>query len=226
MRRHIPRAVPLRAGIIVGVLALVVVARSLSGCGAPSTVAARVGGTTISIDRVDGILDHARTEAKREGKHFPVKGTPEYHALRRQALDLLVYHEELAQRAATLGIVLSSADFQQPAGARRVELPGFEPEGGLSSVFVLESRREAILYRKIYERVSRDVTVTPAEISAYYRQHPNQYPRAGLTRAAAREEIRRNLLDTKRNALMARWIAQMRRYYEGKVEYGPAFRSQ
>lgn len=178
-------------------------------------MAARVGGTTISSHRVDAVLDHARAEANREGRPFPAKGSPGYDALRRQALDFLVYHEELAQRAARLGIVVAATDVAQPAGNPQFEVPG--SEGDPFSVFGLESRREAALYRKVYERVTRDVRVAPAQVSAYIRQHPGT--------AAPRGQIRRNLLDTQKNTRMANWIAAMRREYEGKIEYGPAFRA-
>jgi hypothetical protein len=214
-RLRLPSGFRLRAGILVALVGVAILVRTISGCGGPSTLAARVGGTTIRTDRVDAIVDHARTEAKREGKRFPAKGTAAYAALRRQALDLLVFNEELAQKAAKLGISVTAADFTQPTSTPRLELPGSEPETDLYSAFVLETRRQAILYRKVYARVSRDLTVTHAELAAYLRSHPG----AGVSR----EQVRRNLLDTKRNARMAAWIAALKRDFEGKVEYGPAF---
>jgi hypothetical protein len=214
-RLRLPRTFPLRAGILVALVGIAILVRTISGCGGTSTLAARVGGTTIRTDRVDAIVEHARTEARREGKHFPAKGTAAYGALRRQALDLLVFNEELAQKAAKLGITVTAADFTQPTSTRRLELPGSEPETDLYSAFVVETRREAILYRKVYGRMTRDLTLTRAELSAYLRTHP----RSGVSR----EQVRRNLLDTKRNARMAAWIAELRRDFKGKVEYGPAF---
>ena len=179
-----------------------------------SDVAARVAGTAISTDEVDLVLRHARDEARNEGKDFPAEGTPLHQALRRQALDLLVYHEELAQRAAALGLALPAADVAPSAGVE-VAL-GRDPDAG-DRVFVRQSVRGAQLYRRIYDRVTRDVTVTAGEVDRYLRGHPEQ-------RHIPRTQIQRNLLDTKRNATMARWLAGMKSDYAAKVEYGPDFR--
>ena len=195
------------------VVAAVVVAVALVRERGKSEVAARVGGTTISAAEVDLVLNHARDEAGYEGKDFPVEGTPLHRALRRQALDLLVYHEELAQRATELGLELPAADLAPSAG---VEV-GSDPDAG-DRVFVRQSVRGAQLYRKIYDRVTRDVSVSDAELRGYLRVHPEQGH-------IPRTQIRRNLLDTKRNAVMARWLARMKRDYATRVEYAPDFKS-
>jgi hypothetical protein len=197
------------------VVAAVVVAVALVRGRGESHVAARVGGTTISTGEVDLVLEHARDEARNEGKDFPAEGTPPHQALRRQALDLLVYHEELAQRAAELGLELPDVDLAPSAG---VEVDrGSDPDAG-DRVFVRQSVRGAQLYRRIYDRVTRAVSVSDAELRRYLRAHPEQ-------RRIPRTQIRRNLLDTKRNAVMARWLARMKRDYATRVEYGPDFRS-
>ena len=198
------------------VVAGVVVAVALVRGRGESHVAARVAGTTISTDEVDLLLRHARDEARKEGKDFPAEGTPLHQALRRQALDLLVYHEELAQRAAQLGLQLPAADVAPSAGAEVAT--GSEPDAG-NGVFVRQSVRGAQLYRMIYDRVTRDISVSDGAVERYLRQHPEQ-------RGIPRVQVHRNLLDTKRNAVMARWLARMKRDYVAKIEYGPAFARQ
>jgi hypothetical protein len=196
------------------VVAAVVVAVALVRGRGESHVAARVAGATISTDEVDLVVRHARDEARNEGKDFPAEGTPLHEALRRQALDLLVYHEELAQRAAELGLKLPAADVAASAGVE-VATGGADSDAG-DRVFVRQSVRGAQLYRRIYDRVTRDVAVSDREVNRYLRRHPEQ-------RGIPRTQIRRNLLDTKRNAVMARWLARMKRDYATKVVYGPAF---
>ena len=199
-------------GVLLVVAVLVVAVALVRGRGT-SHVAARVAGTTISTHEVDLVVAHARDEARNEGKDFPAEGTPLHQALRRQALDLLVYHEELAQRATDLGLELPDADLAPSAG---VEVSaGGESDAG-DTAFVRQSVRGAQLYRKIYDRVTRDVSVGDGEVDRYFRRHPDQ-------RHIPRAQVRRNLLDTKRNALMARWLARMKRDYATKIEYGPAF---
>jgi hypothetical protein len=196
------------------VAAAVVVGVALVHGRGQSHVAARVAGTTISTDEVDLVLRHARDEARNEGKDFPAEGTPLHQALRRQALGLLVYHEELAQRASALGLELPAADVAPSAGVEVAT--GRDPDAG-DRVFVRQSARGAQLYRSIYDRVTRDVSVTEGEIDRYLRRHPEQ-------RGIPRTQIHRNQLDTKRNALMAQWLARMKRDYATKVEYGPDFK--
>jgi hypothetical protein len=191
----------------------VVIAVALVRGRGESHVAARVAGTTITTDEVDLVLRHARDEAKNEGKDFPAQGTPLHQALRRQALDLLVYHEELAQRAAALGLTLPAADVAPSAGVEVVT--GRDPDAG-DTVFVRQSTRGAQLYRRIYDRVTRSVSVTGGEVATYLRQHPDQGH-------IPRSQIRRNLLDTKRNTAMARWLVDMKRDYATKIDYGAGF---
>jgi SurA-like protein len=203
----------LRTLLTVGVLAA-------AGCGDKNgDTAAYVGATAISEKQVDAIIEHARDEASREGTPFPREGTEAYDVARRTALDLLVYHEELAQRAKALGVTPSPQELTPPAAI------GESAEGASSErAFVRESVRGAVLYRKIYDRVTRGVSVSDREIRAYYRAHPDLYRDNGLSLDKARPTIRKNLLDTKRNALMARWVAEMRRNYVDKVRYVHPYR--
>jgi hypothetical protein len=111
---------------------------------------------------------------------------------RRTALDLLVYHEELAQRAKALDVTPSPQELTPPSAT------GESEEGGSSDrAFIRESVRGAVLYRKIYDRVTRGVSVNDGEIRAYFRAHPDLYREAGLSLAKARPTIRQNLLDTR-----------------------------
>ncbi len=197
------------AGVIVFVVALAVAVALTRGDRAH--MAARVGGTTISAEEVDLILAHARDEAKNEGNAFPARGTPAYQAFRRQALGLLVYHEELAQQAVALGIEVPAADLAAP-GVEGESGSG-EADGGQDAVFVRQSVRGAALYRKIYDQVTRSASVSDAEVRQYYQGHLDRYRALGVRFSAARQQIRLNLLDTKRNAAMARWIARMKRDY-------------
>ena len=181
-------------------------------------IAATVGGTAIPMSRVDGLLRHAQHEATREGKQFPAKGSAEYAALQRQALDLIIYHEELEQSAAKLGIVVTEQQIE--AGGRRMEAG---ETGGVidpaDETFWRESFRGALLYRRIFQRVSRGIRVTEREILADYRAHAALYRLQKRSLAEARRSIRASLTATKRNAAMARWVSRMRQSFAGRIEY-------
>ena len=204
------------------VAAAVLVAVALIRGRGETAMAARVGDTTISTREVDLIVRHARDEARNEGKDFPPEGTAAHQTLRRQALSLLVYHEELAQRAQALGLEVPEADVAAPIEVD-VGVGGFDADAGADRVFIRQSVRGAALYRSIYARVTRGVSVSDTEVRAYYEARPEQYRELGVSLAEARAQIRRNLADTKRNAIMARWVRGMNGYYAGKVEYGPGF---
>jgi SurA-like protein len=196
------------AGIRVAAVIVVAFAFAAAGCGAEHEPAALVGDAAISAEQVDRIVNHAREEARREGKDFPAEGTEAYQVVRRQALDLLVYHEELAQRAKALGVTPAASELTPPAGGET------EEGGSQDDAFLRESVRGQVLYRKLYERVTRNVSVSAAEVRAYRSRYPGVPP----------AQARRNLLDTKRNALMARWVAQMKRDYADKVRYGSDYK--
>jgi hypothetical protein len=158
--------------------------------------AAKVDGKRISQRQVDRLAAYAADEARVEGRDVVKPGTPAYTQLERQGIDLLVYHEELRQSAAALGIHVTDADIQKRLGPPAAAGEGEEVSGLLVGgaparrAFVEESVRGELLYRKIYDSVTKDVA------------HD----------------------DTKRNAAMARWVARMKQRYAGKVEYAPRFR--
>jgi hypothetical protein len=158
--------------------------------------AAKVDGTPISQRQVDRLAAYGADEARIEGRGVLKPGTPEYRELERQAIGLLVYHEELRQAAAALGIRVSAAEIDARLGPTSSGGDGEDVSGLLVGgaparrAFVEESIRGELLYRKIYDRVTMNVAVD----------------------------------DTKRNAVMARWVARMKRDYAAKVEYAPRFR--
>jgi SurA-like protein len=206
-------------------LAAVAFVLGSAGC-RESHMAARVGDATISTHEVDQIIEHAREEAKHEGKDFPTEGTARFRLLERQALDLLVYHVELEQQAATLGVTLSDRELEKALSASAgTEADSSSEEVKSAEAFRKESLRGQILYRRIYERVTRNVSANEVELRAYYRAHADQYRTAGSTFVAARSAIRGGVIETKRNALMARWIAHLNHLYAGSVTYAAEFKS-
>jgi hypothetical protein len=134
-----------------------------------------------------------------------------------------VYHEELAQKAATIGVSVSDPELERAVSATRARSSEAE-SGKEGEAFLEESLRGELLYRRIYERVGRGVSVGEGEIRSYYGRHPEQYRQAGLSLAKAAPAIRKNILDTKKNARMAHWIARMKSEYAGKVTYSSKFK--
>ena len=194
-----------------------------AGCDDKRKIAAAVGSATISAEQVEQILEHAREEAKREGKRFPAEGSPRFRVLERQAVDLLVYHSELAQKGAGLGVEVTDDEVEERMSRGGTE-GGDAEASAADKAFRQESIRGQLLYHRIYQQVTRNASVTEREIRAYYRAHRSLYRQQGLTLAAARGTIRRTVLDTKRNATMARWIAGLKLEFASRVRYEEGFR--
>ncbi len=188
-------------------------------------IAATVGGTKISVQRVDALIKHAETEAKREGKNFPPKGSAEYKLLRRQALDLIVYHEELEQSASSLGITVTEQQLEAGGRDLRERHAGGTQRDPGEEIFWRESFRGQFLYRRIFQRVTRGIRVSDREIRADYRAHADLYRLQGRSFAQARRSIKANLVATKRNAAMARWVSRMRLEFGPKIKYAAQFRA-
>jgi hypothetical protein len=207
------------------VLAVVLVfaVAALTGGDQKPKIAATVDGTTISMQRVDALIRHAQREAQREGKHFPPKGSDEYKLLQRQALDLIVYHEELEQSAGSLGITVTEQQLEAGGrGLRESEAGGVANDPG-EETFWRESFRGQLLYRRIFQRLTRGIRASDREIRADYRARADLYRLQGRSFAQARRSIKANLISTKRNAAMARWVARMRRTFESKITYAAQF---
>ena len=182
--------------------------------------AAKVDGTPIPQKQIDRLAAYGADEARIAGRGVLKPGTPAYRQLERQAIDLLVYHEELRRSAAHLGIRVTAADVEARLGPASAGGDSEEASGLLAGgaparrAFAEESIRGELLYRKIYDSVTRNVAVSEGEIRAYSRGHPNE----------AKAAVGRSMRETKRNAVMARWVARMKRDYAVKIEYAPRFR--
>jgi SurA N-terminal domain len=190
----------------------------LAGCESQQT-AATVNGAKITKQHVESVLDHAKDEAEREGKTFPEPGTAEHRALRNQALALLAYQEELRQRAGSLGITVDEDSVQALVEAGR----GGEEGGKEDESFREAGIRSSLLYRRVYDRITRGVLVTPVQADHYYASHRDRYRAQGSTLAEARPQIERDLVTTAKNARMAGWVTTMKREFEPKIVYADGF---
>ena len=197
---------------------------ALTGGNQKPKIAATVDGTTITMDRVDALIRHAEREAQREGKQFPLKGSDQYKLLQRQALDLIVYHEELEQSASSLGITVTEQQLEAGGSGLREREAGGVPTDAGDETFWRESFRGQFLYRRIFQRVTRGIQASDREIRADYRAHAGLYRLQHRSFAQARTSVESGLISTKRNAAMARWVSDMRKRFEAKITYAPQFR--
>jgi hypothetical protein len=171
---------------------------------------ARVGNQTISKEDVERTVEHYEEEFAREGREFPERDSPAYENLEHVALRLLVFREQLEQAADDFGVELSEEEVERRVErAREAEGETEEEEEGAD--FFEGAVRTQMIREAVARRLFPGVTVSEAEVRA-----------AARTRGRpAHAAFRRELLQERRNAALARWVRDARRKIT--VEYEPGW---
>jgi peptidyl-prolyl cis-trans isomerase C len=182
---------PLIALLAVGLFA----ALFATACGSsdPSVGAndvAVVGDETISKDEFDELLDRARENYEKNKQEFPAAGTPQYVALRRQAMQFLVQRAQFEQKAKELGLEITESDVDKQmltiksqyfgkngkcdAACEKKYAAEIEKQG-VTNEQVREDVRASVVQNKIYEKVTADVTVSDKDVEEYYKKNKQNY---------------------------------------------------
>ncbi len=168
----------------------------------PEDAVAVVAGTPITKVEFDRFFSQAEKAAESRGEDFPKAGTPEYADLQSQAVDFLVQRAELAKEAESLGITVADADVDK----RLQELKDQFFEGddakyqeelktqGLTEADVRADIRAQLISEKIFDQVTKDVTVTDDDVQAYYDDNAEQFQKAES------RQVAHILVDTKKEA--------------------------
>jgi SurA-like N-terminal domain len=187
-------------------LCLVVLVFALAGCGGSSDqTLASVGEQQVTAEQVDGLVEEAVAELRREGKAVPEEKSAGERTLERRALAILVGRARLAQKADDLGVTVSADEIRERIGAAS---PGDSEEEG-DSDFVTQQVRAQLLYEKLFARVTGGVAVSAAEVRAHYDRNRALY--GSRTFAEVRAGIRDQLLGARRNAAMKLWLERVTR---------------
>jgi parvulin-like peptidyl-prolyl isomerase len=187
-------------------LALVLVASSAlvaAGCGGtddvPPDAVAIVDGTVISKGQLDELLGRAEKSYAAQKRAFPKAGTSEYAALRNQAVAFLVQRAEYDKEAEQRGVTVSKAEMDKRvteitktyfAGDKAKLLKQLTQQGYTEASF-RDDVESQIVSEKIFADVTKGVTVTDADVKAYYEQNKAQYT------VAASRDVRHILLSKK-----------------------------
>jgi foldase protein PrsA len=189
-RTHLIAVVPLAiAGILLA-----------SGCGSSrksvgANDVAVVGDCEISKDRFEQLLDQAKRNYEANKQQWPDTGTPQYVALRKQAMQFLVQRCEFDQKADELGIEVSDADVARQLASIKAQYFGsggrsgsgkcdatcekkFQAElkkQGLTLDQVKGDVRASVVQNKIYEKVTANVQVSDKDVADYYKKNKAQY---------------------------------------------------
>ncbi len=165
----------------------------------PVDAVAVVDGEPVPKSSYDRLIAQAEQSFITQQREFPAVGTAEYEALKSQAVQFLVQRVEFAQQANELGIGVTSEEVDERLDELKEQFfEGDEEvyeeqlaEQGLSEEQIKEDLEAQIVAERLFEEVTKDVTVGDEEIQAYYEEN------AELFTVPASREVR-HILVTKR----------------------------
>jgi foldase protein PrsA len=149
-----------------------------------------VGDEPISKEQFDELLDRARDNYEKNKQEFPAAGTAQYVALRRQAMQFLVQRAQFEQKAKELGLEITESDVEKQLltiksqyfgkggkcdAACEKKYAAEIKKQGVTDEQVREDVRASVVQNKIYETVTKDVTVTDKDVEGYYKKNKQNY---------------------------------------------------
>lgn len=169
-------------------LLVLTLALVLAGCGGasgdvPASAVAVVDGTEIPRAEFDELMEQAKASYKTRDQDFPKVGTPEYQGFQQQLVAILVQRAQFEQEAEELGLTISDEDVEKARadlvtsrfGGDEKKMAAELEEQGVTEEFLLKTLRVSVLSRKLFDAVTKDVTVTDAEALTAYTQDSTQF---------------------------------------------------
>lgn len=170
-------------------LVLALAALTAAACGGgsdsvPTGAVAVVNGTEIPKSELDGLIAQAKRSYESQKQQFPKAGTPEYQSIQTQYVAYLVELEQFRQEAEELGVEVSEKDVDAAEqelvktrfeGKRAQYVKALEAQGFTPEEYREKALAVSALSKKLFDAVTKDVTVTDQEIAEYYTQNQSQY---------------------------------------------------
>ena len=160
-----------------------------AGCGGgdesvPSGVVAVVDGTDITKAELDKYVGYAKNQYETADQEFPKVGTPEYQSIQAQWVAYLVQREELRQAAEDLGIQVTEKDVDKTEkayiagefGGKRADYEKALKAQGFTPAQYRAVHEMSALSTKLFDELTKDVTVTDEDVLAYFTQNQASYP--------------------------------------------------
>jgi parvulin-like peptidyl-prolyl isomerase len=149
----------------------------------PVNAIAVVDGQAIPKAEFDTTLKQVQASYEQQDREFPKAGTPEYQALKENVVRYLVERVAFRNAAGELGVEVTEADIDKRLEeVKKQYFEGDEKkfeealEGqGLTPAAYRESLSDEILSTKLFEAVTKDVTVSDEDVEAYYEEHQDEF---------------------------------------------------
>jgi parvulin-like peptidyl-prolyl isomerase len=144
---------------------------------------ALVGEQEIPKAELDRLMQQTRDNYEAQKQDFPEAGTPEYENIKNTLVRSLVQQAQWEQAGAAMGLKVTDEEVDtQLASLKEQYFKGndkkYEEElekQGLTEEQLRDQIASKILSDKIYAAVTKEATVTEAEIKAYYEKNKAQY---------------------------------------------------
>ena len=203
---------------VLALIGLVAAGLLVAGCGGgsnvPSDAIATVGGTAVTKADFQELLTQAETQMKASGMTLPKEGTPTYDHYVAQIVKYLVQEQIVAQSAKSLGVSVTDtqvndqvAQLEKAYGGEQKVLTLLKQQG-MTLDLLKRSIKSQALAQAAAAKVTKGVTVSDAEIKAYWDAHKSQYEKQKKTNtlAKATASIKQTLLSAKQQSAWSAWL--------------------
>jgi foldase protein PrsA len=197
---------------LIALLAALALGVAATGCGGggdedeapevPADAIAVVGDREIPKSEYDRLLSQAEATYEAREQEFPAAGTPEFAQLRTALVRSLVEQAQFEIAAEELDIEVTDEELSKRLDELKQEFFDGDDEKyqeeldkqGLTEEQVLKDLRTRMLSEKVFEKVTSEVEVTPADVEAYYNENKAQFEQP------ASREVRHILVKSKAKA--------------------------
>jgi peptidyl-prolyl cis-trans isomerase C len=168
-------------------LVLVSVLAACGGGGSSDSLASEdvavVGHTHIAKAQYDALLEQAKQSYKSQGQTFPKVGTSGYETVKGEAISLLVQQAEREEKAAAIGIDITDKQIDNRLAQIKKQYfkndqkkyDAYLTQNKLTNAVVREDVREQLISQAVFDKVTKNVTVSEPDVHSYYQQHISQY---------------------------------------------------
>lgn len=168
-------------------LALVSVLAACGGGGSSGSLGSNdvavVGNTHIAKAQYDALLEQAKQSYKQQGQAFPKVGTSGYETVKAEAVSLLVQQAEREEKAASMGVTVTDKQIadrlaqikKQYFKNNAKDYQAYLKQNKLTEAVVREDVREQLISQAVFDKVTKNVTVSDKDIHDFYQQHISQY---------------------------------------------------
>jgi foldase protein PrsA len=172
--------------VIVAAMVLLAFAASavvLASCGeksVPSGSVAVVGDVSVTQEQFDAIVAQAKASYTAQGVDFPAADTPQYEQLKASIVDYLVQTELISQKAAELGVKVTTAEVDERIAAIVKQVGGQKKydallkKQGVNEEDLRAQLEVQMLQDKVRKDVGKDVAVTAEQVKAFYDNPDNK----------------------------------------------------